>query len=258
MLRRVGQAARREGRPAGQRLADRRRQHVCRARLGPRLVVGRYRTGLRRAVRRAAVQREPGRAADRAGPGGRRARHHQHVAAGSGLTLDHGVTTVAAGARPSRISLMRTPGSNLLRVSGQVALGVDAIDRACRRRQPDADVPQRAARGACAATASSSSGTPFDIDDLPRAPDMSRATAARRRRRRRSAKIVDVTLKWSRNIYAETMLHSMAPAARRSPRAGGLDGARGDAGRLGRVAPNSTSRATARGCRATTISAPTR
>src|SRR5215213_4977780 len=45
---------------------------------------------------------------------------------GSGMILDHAVTTVAAG-QPSGFSFERVPGSNMLRVTGQMAVGAAAI-----------------------------------------------------------------------------------------------------------------------------------
>ena len=83
------QAARREGHPAGQRPPDRRRQRVRRARLGPRLGVGRPRLRLRRRRRRAAIQREPGRAADRPGPEAGARAIISVSPPGSGITIDH-------------------------------------------------------------------------------------------------------------------------------------------------------------------------
>jgi serine-type D-Ala-D-Ala carboxypeptidase/endopeptidase (penicillin-binding protein 4) len=46
--------------------------------------------------------------------------------AGSGVIVNHDVTTVAEG-QPNRVSLVRVPGSNVLTVSGQVAIGSPAI-----------------------------------------------------------------------------------------------------------------------------------
>ena len=45
---------------------------------------------------------------------------------GSGITVDHRATTAAPG-QPNRIALHRTPGSDMLTVSGEVALGSAAI-----------------------------------------------------------------------------------------------------------------------------------
>ena len=53
-------------------------------------------------------------------------------------------------------------------------------------------------------------------------PDMSKATLLVEDKSPPLTEIIDVTLKWSRNIYAETMLRSMAPDGAPKTAAGGL------------------------------------
>ena len=152
---------------------------------------------------------------------------------GSGIILDHAVTTVAEG-QPSRISLERMPGSNMLRVSGQMAVGAPAISE-------DAAVPNptilylNALREALARNGIFVGGNPLDIDDARVKPDYAKATLLLEDRSATLASIIDVCLKWSRNEYAETMLRSLAPAgaARRLPKPASTRRAR-DAREVGR------------------------
>ena len=64
--------------------------------------------------------------------------------------------------------------------------------------------------------------TPFDIDEVPRPVDLSGATLLIEDQSPPLSELIDVTLKWSRNIYAETMLRSMAPEGAPKSAAGGL------------------------------------
>ncbi len=137
---------------------------------------------------------------------------------GSGVILDHAVTTVAADL-PSRIALERIPGSNILRVSGQVAVGASAISQ-------DAAVPNptllylNALREALARNGIFVGGNPLDIDDARVKPDYTKATLLLEDRSSTLATIIDMCLKWSRNEYAETMLRSLAPAGEATAEAG--------------------------------------
>jgi D-alanyl-D-alanine carboxypeptidase/D-alanyl-D-alanine-endopeptidase (penicillin-binding protein 4) len=137
---------------------------------------------------------------------------------GSGLILDHAVTTVAAG-QPSRIAFARIPGSSLLRVSGQVAVGAPAISQ-------DASVPNptilylNALREALARNGIFVGGNPLDIDDARVKPDYAKATLLLEDRSSTLDTIIDVCLKWSRNEYAETMLRSLAPEGEATAEAG--------------------------------------
>ena len=127
---------------------------------------------------------------------------------GSGIILDHAVTTVAEG-QPSRVSLERIPGTNTLRVSGQMAIGAAAISQ-------DASVPNptilylNALREALARNGIFVGGNSLDIDDARVKPDYGKATLLLEDQSATLASIVDVCLKWSRNQYAETMLRSLA------------------------------------------------
>ena len=140
--------------------------------------------------------------------------------AGSGLIIDHQVTTVAPG-EPSRITLLRPPGSDRLVVSGQVAVGSPPITEYAAVDNPT-QVYLNAMRVALGRQGVNIERTPLDIDAVRVAPDMSKATLLLEDRSPSLAEIIDVTLKWSRNIYAETMLRSMAPDGAPKTAAGGL------------------------------------
>lgn len=139
---------------------------------------------------------------------------------GSGLTIDHQVTTAAAG-EPNRITLLRPPGTGVLTVSGQVALGSPAISEYAAVDNPT-QAYLNAMRVALGRHGVDIQRTPLDIDDLRVAPDMSNATLLVEDKSPSLMEIIDVTLKWSRNIYAETMLRSMSPEGKPKSAAGGL------------------------------------
>jgi serine-type D-Ala-D-Ala carboxypeptidase/endopeptidase (penicillin-binding protein 4) len=140
--------------------------------------------------------------------------------AGSGLTIDHRVTTVAAG-QPNRITLHRTPGAEILIVAGEVALGSKPFTEYAAVDNPT-QVYLNAMRVAFHRHGVNIERTPLDIDGVRVVPDMSQAVLLIEDRSPPLGEIIDVTLKWSRNIYAETMLRSMAAEATQKSTAGGL------------------------------------
>ena len=140
--------------------------------------------------------------------------------AGSGLTIDHQVTTVAPG-EPARLTLLRRPGSEMLTVSGQVALGSPPVTEYAAVDNPT-QVYLNAMRVAFGRHGVNIERTPLDIDAVRLPPDLSKATLLIEDKSPSLTEIIDVTLKWSRNIYAETMLRSMAPEGAPKTAAGGL------------------------------------
>ncbi|HEX6213956.1 MAG TPA: D-alanyl-D-alanine carboxypeptidase/D-alanyl-D-alanine-endopeptidase [Vicinamibacterales bacterium] len=139
---------------------------------------------------------------------------------GSGLIVDHQVATAVAG-EPNRIMLLRTPGSQVLTVTGQVAFGSTPITEYAAVDNPT-QVYLNAMRVAFGRQGVNIERTPVDIDAARPQPDMSKATLLVEDKSPPLGEIVDVTLKWSRNIYAETMLRSMAPDGAPKSTAGGL------------------------------------
>jgi serine-type D-Ala-D-Ala carboxypeptidase/endopeptidase (penicillin-binding protein 4) len=128
---------------------------------------------------------------------------------GHGLVIDHDVTTAPAGERTS-VEIGRRPGTPFLTVRGRIA-----ADAAPVTIDASADNPTRffvtAFREALARNGIYVAGGVLDVDELrtpiahdgllellvDRSPPLS--------------EIIDVALKWSRNIYAETLLLSVAP-----------------------------------------------
>jgi len=139
---------------------------------------------------------------------------------GSGIILDHGVTTVAAG-EPSRIALERVPGSNLLRVSGQVAIGAAAITETASVPNPTI-LYLNAFREALARNGVFVGGNSLDIDDARIKPDYQKASLLLEDRSPTLDAVIDVCMKWSRNEYAETLLRSLAPAGAEATAEAGL------------------------------------
>ncbi len=139
---------------------------------------------------------------------------------GSGLIVDHQVTTAARG-DPSRITLKRTPGSELLTVGGVVALDSAPITEYAAVDNPT-QVYLNAMRVAFGRHGVNIERTPLDIDAARPQPDISKATLLVEDLSPPLAEIIDVSLKWSRNIYAETMLRSMAPEGAPKSAGGGL------------------------------------
>jgi D-alanyl-D-alanine carboxypeptidase/D-alanyl-D-alanine-endopeptidase (penicillin-binding protein 4) len=139
---------------------------------------------------------------------------------GSGMTIDHGVTTVAAGS-PTRITQQRVPGSNLLRLSGQVAL--DGPTRTVRAGVENPTLMYvNALREALGRHGIFVSGGTVDVDDLRTPPALDGATEMLVDRSPPLSELVDVTLKWSRNLYAETLLYSLSPPDAPATAASGL------------------------------------
>lgn len=143
---------------------------------------------------------------------------------GSGLILDHAVTTVAAGL-PSGFTFERIPGSDMLRVTGQVAIGARAITA-------DASVPNptilylNALREALARNGIFIGGNLLDIDDTRVKPDYDKATLLLEDRSSPLTEIIDRCLKWSLNEYSETLLRSVAAATSEATAEAGLEVAR--------------------------------
>ena len=129
---------------------------------------------------------------------------------GSGLTIDYQVITAPAGAS-SYFSLERIPGTTVLTVRGQVALGSAPV-------RDTAAVPNptifylNALRDALSRHGISVGGSAIDIDDMARPMDRSRATLLLEEQSASLTEIIDATNKWSRNLYAETLLRSLSPA----------------------------------------------
>ena len=127
---------------------------------------------------------------------------------GSGLIVDHDVTTHAAGEQ-TLVEIARTPGTAYLRVRGQVAADAKPVTITAA-----VDNPTRfyltALREALARHGIFVSGGITDVDDLRAPPSLDGATELFVDTSPPLAEVIDVMLKWSRNIYAETLLLATA------------------------------------------------
>lgn len=129
---------------------------------------------------------------------------------GSGVVLNHAVATVAEG-QPGRIAIERLPGSNLLTVSGQIAVGAQAITEYAAAPNPTL-LYLNALREALARNGIFVGGSSLDIDEARVKPDYATASVLLEDQSPTIGSMIDVCLKWSRNQYAETLLHSVAPS----------------------------------------------
>ena len=129
--------------------------------------------------------------------------------AGSGLVIDNRVITVAAG-EPTSVDIARLPGTPYLTVRGQIAVGANPTTEFASVDDPTRfylNVLRSALQrhGIAIATGSLDADTikpPFVYDALTelfvdRSPPL--------------VEIIDIALKWSRNIYAESILFALAP-----------------------------------------------
>jgi D-alanyl-D-alanine carboxypeptidase/D-alanyl-D-alanine-endopeptidase (penicillin-binding protein 4) len=133
--------------------------------------------------------------------------------------VDNGVETAPAGSE-TRIEVSRLPSTTFLVVKGQIALGAAPVTRLAA-----VDNPTRlyvsALREALGRKGIFVAGSALDIDELSPPPDTAAATELIVDRSPPLAEIVDVTLKWSRNGYAETLLVALSDE-RPATSAGGL------------------------------------
>jgi D-alanyl-D-alanine carboxypeptidase/D-alanyl-D-alanine-endopeptidase (penicillin-binding protein 4) len=137
--------------------------------------------------------------------------------ASSGLGVDHDVTTGPDGSE-TRILVDRMLGSAVVTVRGQVATG-DKSRAAVAVANPTQQYVN-ALRVALELRGIVVDGPALDIDELATPPAMTDATLLIEDRSPPLADIVGVTLKFSRNIYAETLLRSLATDNPRTAEAG--------------------------------------
>ncbi len=152
------------------------------------------------------------------GPGGR-----AEIAvspAGSGLTIDNQVVTTADGTTSS-ITLERVPGTHVLTVRGTVAAGGAPVRETAAVPNPTLFY-LNAVREALARQGVVVKGEAVDIDDLDAPPERSQTILLIEDRSTSLLEIIDVTNKWSRNLYAETLLRSLSPAGQPATSAAGL------------------------------------
>ena len=128
---------------------------------------------------------------------------------GHGLLIDNGVTTAAADAA-TRIAIRRPPGAAVLEVRGEIAAGAKPATVTASVENPTSFYAA-ALRDTLVRHGIFVSSIAGDIDEVHPAPDLSKATELLVDHSPPLAEIIDVTLKWSRNEYAETLLRALAP-----------------------------------------------
>jgi serine-type D-Ala-D-Ala carboxypeptidase/endopeptidase (penicillin-binding protein 4) len=140
---------------------------------------------------------------------------------GSGLVVYHEVTTIASDG-DTRIDIARVPGTPHLRVHGQIPLGARPVTLTAA-----VDNPTRlylaALREALARHGIFVAGGITDVDDLRAPPSLDTTVELIVDRSPPLAEIIDVTMKWSRNIYAETLLLAIADGGEPATGSRGLE-----------------------------------
>jgi D-alanyl-D-alanine carboxypeptidase/D-alanyl-D-alanine-endopeptidase (penicillin-binding protein 4) len=126
---------------------------------------------------------------------------------GSGLVIDHAVTTTAGG--ETSIDIARIPGTRALRVHGQIAAGAIPVTVTASVENPTRFY-LAALREALGRHGIFVAGGIADVDDLRTPPVLAGATELFVDKSPPLSEIIDVMLKWSRNIYAETLLLATA------------------------------------------------
>jgi D-alanyl-D-alanine carboxypeptidase/D-alanyl-D-alanine-endopeptidase (penicillin-binding protein 4) len=139
---------------------------------------------------------------------------------GSGLLIDHGVTTVAAD-QPTRIVIERVPGWTILGVRGEIAAGAKPRVVYASVENPT-QLFLNAFREALARNGIFVSGAAVDIDAARSKPDLTTAATWVTDQSPPLSEIVDVLLKWSRNGYGETLLWALSPPGEPATEAAGL------------------------------------
>jgi D-alanyl-D-alanine carboxypeptidase/D-alanyl-D-alanine-endopeptidase (penicillin-binding protein 4) len=144
--------------------------------------------------------------------------------AGSGVIVENAVSTVAADAE-TLVDISRVPGTAYLTVRGQVATGAKPVFLTA-----SVDNPTRlylaALREALGRLGISVAGGIMDIDDRHTPLRVDDAIELIVDTSPPLAEIVDVAMKWSRNIYAETLLAAIAPPGEAASATRGLQSMR--------------------------------
>jgi D-alanyl-D-alanine carboxypeptidase/D-alanyl-D-alanine-endopeptidase (penicillin-binding protein 4) len=128
---------------------------------------------------------------------------------GSGISVVNHVVTVGAGGETA-ISLARVPGTRDLHVRGQIAEASKPITVLAAVLNPT-EFYLQALGDVFTRHGIEIFGTMTDVDELRDPPKVEGRTELVVDRSPPLAEIADVLMKWSRNGYAETLLHALAP-----------------------------------------------
>ena len=155
---------------------------------------------------------------------------------GSGMVIDHAVTTVAAGEQ-TVVEIARMPGTSFLNVRGQIAADAKPLTINASVENPTRFFVT-ALREALSRNGIFVSGGVTDVDELHAPVPHAQLHELVVDQSPPLAEIIDVMLKWSRNIYAESLLTSLAPAGAPASGARGLESLRETLGGWGIVRDN--------------------
>ena len=154
----------------------------------------------------------------------------------SGIFVEHQVTTSAAGSG-TRVEIARVPGTVLLRVQGQIAVDSKPVSVVAAAENPTR-LYLNAFREALSRHGIFVNGRTADVDELTTPLKLENATELHVDRSAPLSEVIDVALKWSRNVYAETLLLAMAPSGEAATDTKGLEALRETLTKWG-VAPES-------------------
>jgi len=129
--------------------------------------------------------------------------------AGSGILAENGVITLAAGSE-TKIDVQRIAGTTFLDVRGQIALDAKPVSVLAAVENPTR-MYLNAFREALRRHGIDVGGHMVDVDELPKPFEFDEATELIRDQSLPLSEIIDVTMKWSRNGYAETLLYALSP-----------------------------------------------
>jgi D-alanyl-D-alanine carboxypeptidase/D-alanyl-D-alanine-endopeptidase (penicillin-binding protein 4) len=129
--------------------------------------------------------------------------------AGSGIFVDHRVTTAAPGAEAT-VEIARVAGTSFLEVRGEVAQDAKPIAIAAAVDNPTL-LYLHAFRDALGRHGIAVGGSMLDVDELDTPPTIAGAIELVADRSPPLSEIIDTAMKWSRNGYAETLLHALSP-----------------------------------------------
>lgn len=154
----------------------------------------------------------------------------------SGIVVEHRVTTAAPGTE-ANVEIARLPGAIVLKVQGQIAADSKPVSVTAAAENPTR-LYLNAFREALDRHGIFVGGRTSDIDEVTAPINRDVAIDLIVDRSPPLSEIVDVTLKWSRNVYAETLLLAMAPQSEPATDVKGLEALRETVSGWG-VAPES-------------------
>ena len=140
---------------------------------------------------------------------------------GHAMHVVNAATTIAADGE-TRVGIGRLPASNRLEVAGAIAAGSRPVTLTAAVPNPTALYVNALREALGRQGVYVSSGT-ADVDDVKPSPDTSKATELLVDRSPPLSEIIDVTLKWSRNEYAEMLLRAIVPPGEPASDRAGLE-----------------------------------